>query len=102
MLLGTVLLHPQAPSFAFADYVGMNVEVPEEEQEGHHVQDQRVMHPQGEVTADADSIDSHDQSYYKLDQLHDGQVLLPPQVLGDPRGVYRRQAVVGVHNNVHE
>lgn len=37
MLLAVLQVY-QAPSFAFADYIRMNVEVSEEEQEGHHVE----------------------------------------------------------------
>lgn len=37
-MLLAVLQVFQAPSFAFADYIRMNVEVSEEEQEGHHVE----------------------------------------------------------------
>ena len=81
--------------------VGFGIEVSEEHDEGDHVYDEGVLHPKREVASRLDAVDAEDQGSSELDQLEDGQVLLPPEVLGH-LGSEGRQAVVRVHQYVDE
>lgn len=93
---------PQTPPFPLAHDVRVDVEVAEEEEEGDHVEDQGKVHPQGKVAADAYRIYPHHQCNAELHQLDHGQVPLPPQMPLDPGRVEGGEAVVGVHDDVHE
>lgn len=47
--------------------VGFHIEVPEKNDEGDHVDDEDVVHPQGKFTAGPDAVDPQDQSASELD-----------------------------------
>jgi hypothetical protein len=81
--------------------VSLGIEVPEEYNEGDHVNNESVLHPKRKVAAGLDAVDTKNQSSRKLDQLEDGQVLFPPEVFGYGRSK-RRQPVIRVHEHVDE
>lgn len=81
--------------------VGFGVEVTEEDDERDHVNDEGVLHPEREVAAVLDAVYPEDEGAGELYQLEDGQVLLPPEELGD-LGTQGRQSVVRVHEHVDE
>lgn len=49
--------------------VSLNVEVAKENDERHHVHDQGVLHPEGEIAPRSDAVDAHNESSRELD-LH--------------------------------
>lgn len=62
--------------------VGFGVEVSEQNDEGDHVDDEGVLHPERKVASRADAVDAQNQSGRELNELEDRQVLLPPEVFG--------------------
>lgn len=81
--------------------VGFGVEVSEEYDERNHVNNKSVMHPQGEFAASSDSVNSEYKGSCELNELENGQILLPPQVF---RHVWSqgRETVIRVHQDVDE
>lgn len=79
--------------------VGLHVEIAEERNEGEHVNDERIVHPEREIAPRPNSVDAQNHRARELDHLQDGQVLLPPQVLRHLWSEYG-QAVIRVHQDV--
>lgn len=47
-------------------HVSLNVKVSEQHYEGHHVDYQRIVHPEGEITSCSDSVSAQNQGTGKL------------------------------------
>lgn len=47
--------------------VGFGIEIPEQDDEGEHVDHEGILHPEGKVASRSDAVDAENQSSRELD-----------------------------------